>query len=29
MNTLKPLVNELAPKLNAYIKRVDQNISDT
>ena len=29
MNTLKPLVNELAPKLNAYIKRVDANISNT
>lgn len=28
MHTLKPLVNELLPKLNAYLKQVDQTISN-
>ena len=28
MNQLKPLVNELLPKLNAYIKQVDQTIAN-
>jgi len=28
MNQLKPLVNELLPKLNAYIKQVDQTITN-